>query len=533
MGEFNVMKKLHKILPAKRLTLIQNIITMVLLAVIVFMSFGTVFTATVNKDATTVEMFDKIVNGLGGDPVEMPDTVEVSAPYIIKSVGSVVDILKSGMSAVKDAMELSDSAKQVQEEADDLSTPQDAADLQYEVNNLEEQANKTQAKVNSLSESLKSDDFVSLVTLIVIIIQAFGESLLLGIIYVALIGLSLSLPIVAIIRFILALISFFRYLGKPGEGYAKISKSFGAIFVMLPILWLFKIIAPQITFGSGIITMVILCIVVLAINLIASRLKAYTPVQFKYINVLQGASLFGVIGYFLIMLNIDGMGIFDKIWGGIGSFMDKTETGKMLITVAVIVAFVIVLINTCKLIKKIACRLCCMVPAGKVMAHDTAIVGATLALVLIAAPVYLMVGGFELDLGDGMTSFILFAVGAGLIFVSELVMLILKKTLCASATGDDIHAVLTGCPTGEDAEAPAEEAEAENAPVEEQTSTEEAPKEETVAAEETVESVEAVETVEIVAEESEQTDAVVDEGPVNIVIGDVAEQAEAEKTENE
>ena len=509
------MKGLYKLLPAKRLTLIQNLVSVILLAVIVFMSFGTVFTAHIEKNETTTDMFDSIVNSFGdGEAAEMPETVEVSAPYIIKSLGSLGKILKSGMDAIKNATELAGDAQKVQDDINNFDSDPDSLDdlqnnadnlgnLENSASDLENKANKTKDSVNELGESLKSEEFISLISLIVVIAQGFSTNFVLGLVYFALIALAIILPVIATIRFIIALVSLIKNLGNPGKAYTTITKSVGGIFVLFPTLWLFKIIAPQVEFAKNITTMVALLIVIMVMNLVASRLKCYTPAQFKYVNVLQAVSVFSVVGFFLFMMNIDGMHFFDHLWDRMDVFAKTAKGGDIALVSLIVLVTVLLLFFLVKFIKKLAFRLCCMVPTGKVLAHDSYLVTAIFGVGLIAAPMFLMKGKFGLDLGDDMKSFTVFSVGIVLMLVCEIVLPILKKTVCASATADDIHAVLVGCPTGTPDEAPVEEAPVEESPVEE-APVEEAPVEEAPVEEVPVEEapVEEAPTEETAAEEA-------------------------------
>lgn len=490
------MNKSKGILPAKTLTLIQSIACIALMVLIVISSFSAIFTVKIEKTSGAVDMFDKIVNSVGeGEKAEMPEEVEVSAPYLIKSLGSVGSILKSSMKTIKNATELSNSANDVQ---NDMNNGE-YSDLGNDADELNAKAEATMDSVNEISEALKSEGFVGLIALITVIAQAFGQSFILGLIYIALMAMTIVIPVTALVCLIKAVISFIIHLGNPGEGYSKIAKAFGDVFILFPTLWLMKIIAPQIEFTASVTVMVVAIIVALAIGLVASRLKGYNSTQFKYINALQGASLVGVIGYFIFMLNVDKSHIFDTIFDNMGAFAKTAKFADVAIVVLLTLAMVSILFTSCKYIKNIACRMCCMYPApkqkknGKVAhANDTFIGNAAVALALVAIPVALMVTSFKLDLGENMTSFILFSVGIVMMFVAELVFSVLKKAF--GVANEDVRAVLTGCPTCEEAdeeeaeEAATEEVVIEEAPAEEavveEVAAEEAPAEEAPAEEE-------------------------------------------------
>ncbi len=457
------MKGIKSFIPSTVMAMIQSIVCIVIMVAIVLLSFGTIFTATVANSESANEKYNDIMGMFDMDEeekedLEMPKTVDVSAPFIVKSVSTVVKIIPDLVKMVTDAKDLVDDAQQMQDDVDEMQNASDLDGIQNSKNevessakDLEDKANKTKESANKISDALKGEAFAGLIALIVIIVEAFGQSVILGIVYMALLVTAFTLPLVAIIKTLIAIISFCINIGDPGRGYAKVSKAFRGVFVMLPVLWLYKILAPQLTFGGAITGITVLCFAALGINLIASRLKSYTDGEFKYFNVLQIVSLVSVIGYVLFITNIGKIEMFDAIWDGIGDFLGGGYgAGAVIVTVLAVIIMVMSMFFVCKLISKLATRFCCMVPVGKKHMHDTYIVSGAMSLLLIIAPIVLMVGDFKLDIEDTMASFIVTAIGIVLIFASEVVLVVLKKTLCSDVTDEEILAVLTGCPTGED-----------------------------------------------------------------------------------
>lgn len=504
------------ILPVKVLTLIQNLICLAVIVGVVALSFGTIFTATVGDTAS--DKYANIIHTLDSeaDVPEMPKTVDVSLPYIVKSVGSLGTVIKGTASSLKsvanDAKDLNNTANDINQSTsntesinsvEDIENAMQAKDeLQNNVNDMQNSVENINKSTSEIAKSLKNEDFVKLVALFAIIGEAFSQSLLLGIVYVILIILAVFIPVYAAIRALIALISFFIHLAKPQKAFSSISKAYTAVLALFPVLWLLKIIAPAIEFSTGVTTIVALLVVGIAVNLIASRLKSYTPVQFKYVNTLQLVSVAAIAGYFLFMVNLSKTNIFEHIWDILPGYIDNSGIQNAILPILIILVMIGFLFTACKCIATTACRLACMIPTPKTatgsetkFARDSHIFAAIVPLITVAAPVVLMVTDFKLDLGDDMNAFILFAAGAVIMFVSELLMMILKKTVCHGLTPIDAHAVLTGCPTGDEyfaslkaekptaieeapiEEAPIEEAPAEEAPVEE-ASIEEAPAEE-------------------------------------------------------
>ena len=101
-------KAIAKAIPGKALTMAQSICLAVLLLVICFTSFGSMFTLDVDMDAESRVEVAKMINDMSGDKavnVEIPDKIEVSLPFMIKSVGAIGDVVKSVSEMAKDAKE--------------------------------------------------------------------------------------------------------------------------------------------------------------------------------------------------------------------------------------------------------------------------------------------------------------------------------------------------------------------------------------------------------------------------------------------
>ncbi len=512
------MKK--SLLPVSKLTLIQNAVCLLVMLAVLFLSFGSIFTATVSKSDKAVEIYDSVIDALdegneNADKPEMPETVEVSVPYIVKSVGSVGKIFKAAIKSAKDVKSDADkinsgvnninSANNKVTSDDDYGNMLNGAlqaqdDIESGMNDIQDGLDGINDAKNDISDTLKNEDFLGLVALIVVVANAFSQNVLLGIVYILLMILSFVLVLTAVIRFIIVLVSFLKNLKDPGKAHSTISKSYCSLFSLFPLLWLLKIIAPAVEFSAGVKAMIVLMIVGLVLNFAASRLKAYTSVQGKYLNVLQGMSVIAVVGYFIFMLNIGSIDFFGHVWDALPNVI-KTAKAPVdyLLPVTLVILMIGLMISACQYISKIACRLACMVPAPKTiagrpvqLAKDKYIAPAAMSLGMVIIPIVLMKSKLALDFGDDMGKFVLFSAGIIIMFVAELLVSILKKSVCAGLTAEDVHAVLTGCPTG-DFEADAEEkAETvnETAEAEDEVKSEEAVSEEAAAEEATAEVVE-------------------------------------------
>ncbi len=570
------MNKFYKIFTAKRLTLIQNLIFVVIMLIIASMCMGTVFTASIEKSSGVadkvvdlVTKFDETIDNAKNTgstdegasdakeeneklDFEVPEKVDVSTTFVVKSVISTVKVLKNGAGLVGDVTRLTSEVSEIQKDIDEIeetranaTSPDDLAKLDKQLEDFNKKLKDVQAekdnfteRLEEISEDLKSEGIVNFITIIFIIVEAFSESLILGAIYCSLIGLTISLPLVVIIRTLIALISFIVHPKSPDKSYNTICKSLKTIFALFPTLWLFKILAPQVELSSSIATMAILCIVTLVIGLIASRLKLYTPAQFKYVNVLQIVSVVSIVGYLLFMFNVGKTNMFDHLWSNAGNLLkdifSKDGAIESALSLLAILITVSTMFSVCSYITKIAFRLPCMNHVKKLTVDDTFLISASVSLAFIIAPIYLMSSKVKLDFGSDQGAFVTASVGIVIMFVAELLMVILKKTLCASATTDDVRAVLTGCPTGTPKDDPVEEKAEIEEPVAEEAPVEEAPVEEVPAEEAPVEEAPAEEAPveEAPAEEVPAEETSVEEAPAEEVPAEETsvEEAPAEET---
>ena len=245
------MKSLQKLISPHKLSLIQSIVGLAIMLAIVIMSFGTIFTAKVELDTDMLDSFNDMVEEFGGKSVEVPKEVEFSAPGMIASISSVGKILKAAMNTAKTAMEQANRA-----------------DGEEDLEKIEESLENTK---NAMTSDMQG--IVNFIAIILVMVQAFGQSVVLGLVYLALIFMVLALPFILAITFLTALIPFFKHLDDPEEAYPRIAKKFGSMFGNFVVLLLLKVIAPEVEFGGVVTGIVILCAIGFVINIIASRLN--------------------------------------------------------------------------------------------------------------------------------------------------------------------------------------------------------------------------------------------------------------------
>lgn len=111
-------------------------------------------------------------------------------------------------------------------------------------------------------------------------------------------------PIVLAINGIKAAIALATNFNDYETLYAKTGKCFKGGLVALPFLLLLPAYYPSSSLSAGTSLILTLTIVMVAVNILVSRIKKHTKDEFMYLNILQGASLLGVIGFIIFAARV-------------------------------------------------------------------------------------------------------------------------------------------------------------------------------------------------------------------------------------
>ncbi len=361
------------------------------------------------------------------------------------------------------------------------------------------------------------------------------------------IGFSFIAPIIYIFTAIVATVQLLINRNDPSVVAPKIAKKLPGMLKVPMMVILFQAVLPTMHYGFGAMALWIVAFVASFLNVVVSRLRTYTPGDMKYLNVMQGVSLVGIIGYLVFFFNIVKTGVFQTFVGGtwsgnaaIGFVAMASETevvsyGFIIDAVMVIVAVLLVM-SSIDYLKNVLQRISCAKKGGSDGNMARAIM---LALTCILPMIVMNSQNYYPDLTnlsasaegsylDGMTSdgkgaLTVALVGAIIVLASEIAMIVLKKVFCADVSAEDMAAVVSGAALTPDEKAAASAANyaavageaapaapvAEEAPVvEEAPAAEEAVTEEAPLAEEAVEeAVPASASVEEETEEKKENDA--------------------------
>ena len=487
-------KALAKALPGKKLTLIQTIICAVLVLVMAFVSFGPIFTLDVNLDNEAINSIEKTLNDMAPDgnaEYEIPETIEVTLPFMLRSIGSIADVIGAAIDSVK-------------------GTVDNTEDLEEAPSELEDDKKS--------DKNIITPDLVNFIVFLFALIGSFGVHWLVGLCNILLLFLVFILPIVCIIAAIRVIIALIKNSKDIGNAFHKVAKALCSVISVFPMLLVVMVMVPEVQFGGAVTGILALCAAALVISMIASRLKYYEKAEFKYLNTVQFVSLGSLIAYMLFFFNIIKSEIMTPLFKRLGEYTAK-EVGTTLLTkaeekpdfipVLLCTLFVALTVSVIGYLSQIVTRIACM---SESKSESHLFTGILAAITAVLPFVLMNHEEFKLELSEACNSaYTVAAVGLFLLLVCEIVMMILSKTLCSGCSAENRRAIVTGAYSYElSEEIPAEEAPAEEAPAEE-APVEEAPAEETPAEEAPVEEAPAEEAP---AEETPAEEAPVEEAPV-------------------
>ena len=505
--------------------------------------------------------------------------VDVTAVKIVKSIGVGAKIIKATAKAAKDKLKsvgnAASSANNLNNMTNDLSnieinSAEDLENLQNtqqnvanELENLEKATEDIQSAGNDLGKEILAildtpdgrETMLIALSIATTVSSGFdmgnltGAGLLASILtmlitliaLIALLVLTFVIPIMLVASTISALFFALTNLSTPEEVAVKISRKLPG-FITLPFtMMLFQCVVPGMTYGKGIVGVCIVTVISAVLGLVVSRLRSYEAPAFRYLNIVQGISIVGIVGFLLFFFNLVQTGILNTFLRG--NFADYISRVALIlapfvehnlplpdINTAFVVDLVLILfyvslaLGSVGYLEKCVQRLACSAVANKkgVIAKDTAIVQAILLIAVYAIPTYIMglkhffenpldveskVGDASLLVlnTDQKAALNMALVGIALMLVAEVALIVLKGVFCKGMNKTAIDAIMTG------AEASAEATEAT----------------ETTEATEAIETVEADETAEAteIAEDAET------ETEINADASDVEEAPAEEQAE--
>jgi hypothetical protein len=279
--------------------------------------------------------------------------------------------------------------------------------------------------------------------------MSFSGNVLLGICNLLLLIMAVTVPLTAIISALRAIFGLLFNLKDMGNAFHKISRAFFSLISIFPLIFLVMIVVPEVQLGGATYGIMALCGVGILVNLAASRLKYYDKEDFKYINILQGTMLVGIIGYVLYLFNIMKSKVIEAVYSSVGAdTLDQAEdliSGAesefnvlpLIFGILLIILIFAAVDNLTKLLTRFAC-MCKSHSDHNIRGAITCILTAVLPFVMMQMDI-----GFEIGEAE-MTPFIISVVGLALMAVAEIALLALPSSICPAVTAVRRQEIVTG-----------------------------------------------------------------------------------------
>ena len=413
---------LMKTLRGKSLTVVQNLICATLIIVICLMSFGTIFTVSLNLNDEFKTQVTSTLSDLGsvaGSSIEIKDSIDVDFAFIVKSARVIFKVVKAASSTMN----------QMQQAASG------------------ESSTATSTEPIEFTEDM-SQTMIDLVVFMLAILTSFKAHWLVGLCNIFLIAIAIALPITAILSTIKAVFALITNTDDPGKASHKISKAFYKILALFPMLLLALVFLPDVKFGGAVYGILVLCAIGLGVNLLVSRMKKYEGDDFKYLNLLQITSLVSVVGYVLFLVNIVKSELLNSVFSMLAGHAvnelvsvatsQKAEVDFVpFILTLILIATIYFVVNS---LTKIVTRIACMSKTKSPASIYDGIVG----LATVVIPFYMM-NSMGLTLSDAQKgSFYLCVVGVVILLAVEIFLSVAPQKLCPNCDETRRQEIATG-----------------------------------------------------------------------------------------
>ena len=472
---------------SKRLTgHIQLWVSVLLTILMVVFSFMPIFKIKTGESGFLDQMEEIIAEVAPELSIEedVPEEIDVSAPKLISSISTIVKVVG--------AMTGGENAAEKQAELDKLLSTEEGKEAMVTAMAIASSLMGSFGDILGGSEEGGEEADMNIFGLILdVMVSVIG---LLSVIF-----LTLYLPIWAVIIALIVLIKSLKNMKTPENVSANVAGKLVPMLSLPLAVMLFQCVVPGMSYAGGIVGISILAIFSVVLGFVVSRLRSYSMEEFKYLTIVQGGGLLGIVGFIVFFFNLIKTGVFKSFVNGnffaymtsaIAAKQSGAEVSGAYIVDGVMMLVYLVMVLSCTgYLAKAAKRfggLGKKNKKGNVVMKDNNLVNAILMLPIYILP--MIVKGMKhcytsvtATSDVGATSFLQLApsqtsamtgvlIGLIIIFLAELAVVILKKVLCKDLTEEraaEIMSSLTNNATATVNEPVAEEVEVEVAATEE------------------------------------------------------------------
>lgn len=408
-----------KIRSSKGVTLAQMVCCLVLILVVCVSSFGTIFTVGFELDEDMTNSIESAINTIGGEAedIEIQTEIDVDFFFLVRSAVASGDVIG----------EIIDTAKDAKEDMEHFDGEE---------------------ALDNIKEKLMNQDFVNFIVLIVLIAGSFASNIFVGIGNLFLLGLTISLPITAVIATIRALIGVISNRSDVGKALHKISRAFYSVIAVFPMVLLVLVMVPDVRMGGAVYTIMGCCIACLVINFVGSRIKHYEGQDLRYINILQILCVVGLVGYVIFFFNFMQSGIINAAYSTFAKSVG-TEIGEAIggdksvdyVPIVLTILLLIAVLSALDNLTRIVTRFACMNKGKSAVSIGTAVI----SLLVIALPIVMKSMDIDFEIAEeSMSAFTVTSVGVGIMAAAEILLAVLINKLCPAVSKERRQEIVTG-----------------------------------------------------------------------------------------
>ena len=309
------MKQLN--LPRKQISLVQALVSLALIVLTLIFSFTSILTINLSDSTlrqnvqTSLDSMSKDVEGF--DSIKIPEKLDVTMPKLIKADVLMFKIIKVSINTAKEM-----TSTVSQQEQDKINQAKE--DLKKAIEDPEGQeailtvfAALGQAVDFSNNEDEKSESGVG--EIIMMVIQFIAMFYILIFITV--------FPIAVGITAIICLIRVLTHLANPEEVSGKVAGKMISYLSTAVTFALALTLFNGMEFGTGLTLIMVLALVSVVLNVVATRLRSYAPRDFRYVNVAQGTAAVAGVGAIVFFVNLLNVNVLRSFFNAFGDYMEK------------------------------------------------------------------------------------------------------------------------------------------------------------------------------------------------------------------
>lgn len=413
----------------------QTAVCVLLIAVMLAVSFASLYTVKVETPKVMQDAIDSIVEILNDPMISDGEKIEFELPE--KLSVNLLLFIRFG-SRINDVVEIYNSMLE-------LAKVQNATTT----NEYYQAYNRLRLVAAEMKELVKSDEFIDAIALACAIVSGFSQSTATGFVMIIMMVMTAILPVILLITLLRALITRLVCRKNAERAYMKVIKSFKSAAVVFIIVMALGLFDNNAAMSVGLIVGLCACVAGYLFAAIASRFKRYTELGRQYLNTVQLTSfikLAAFIGYFLCVAKSGIIGQYAAIvsksaMSNIKAQTYGTEFLSQYMFMLLALIGVVALVCTLSILPFTLFRMGGMLGRNK----ETAMFSTIASIFIIIVPVYVSLEDWRIIIDTNAKVMLIVAVVCWLLMIScEIGLVMWRKTFMTGLRETEKYAVLRG-----------------------------------------------------------------------------------------